>query len=88
MIYTEAVMVVIIVLSVLVVIVASLLVFAKIYNQKRHGNQRKIEYFHGYPTTGVTYPKPEHTKLEYDSNGRVVSVDDTPVKDWIDNVWR
>ena len=81
-------MVVIIVLSVLVIAVVSLLVFVKINNQKNRDNQRKIEYFHGYPTTGVTYPKPEHTKLEYDKNGRVVSVDDIPVKEWIDNVWR
>lgn len=88
MIYMEAVMVVIIILSVLVIAVASLLIFAKINNQKNCDNQRKVEYFHGYPTTGVTYPKPEPTKLEYDNNGHVVSVDDIPVKEWVDNVWR
>lgn len=84
-------MIVMVVLSVLIILIVSLLVFAKITlnNQKKESSyENKIEYFNGYPTTGVTYPKPLPSKLEYDNNGNVISVGGMPVKDWIDDVWR
>lgn len=52
-------MFVVVFLLVLIILIVALLIFAKINNQKKsNNNERKIEYFHGYPTTGVTYPKP------------------------------
>ena len=72
-------MVVIVVLSVLVIVVASLLVFAKINNQKNCDNQRKVEYFHGYPTTGVIYPK---TKA--DSEKTIEELENEMLHLWVD----
>ena len=52
-------MFVVVILLVLIIMIVSLLIFANIINQKKsNSHERKIEYFRGYPTTGVTYPRP------------------------------